>query len=61
MLDTFTKALTSNPNVTVAFGLDHDYILDSVIDKDDLEIINIDHESSSYCFLASLDYEKKDP
>jgi len=49
MVETFTKALYANPNATVAFGLDHDYILEELLDKEDLEIVNIDHHDD---FLA---------
>jgi len=62
MLDTFTKALTANPNITVAFGLDHDYILDSVLDKDDLEIINIDHHDDflAGCYIDKIETDTGD-
>ena len=58
MLDTFTKALTANPNITVAFGLDHDYILDSVLEHDDIEIVNIDHHDD---FLAGCYIDMIEP
>ena len=59
MLDTFTKALAANTNVTVAFGLDHDYILNSVLDHEDLEIVNIDHHDDflAGCFIDRLEDE----
>ena len=49
LLDTFTKALTSSPNAHVWFGMDHDYILEYLHDKKDLDIVNIDHHDD---FLA---------
>tara|TARA_R100000908_G_C3755346_1_gene149786 strand:+ start:2762 stop:3601 length:840 start_codon:yes stop_codon:yes gene_type:complete len=55
MLDTFTKALVANPDVTVAFGWDHDYILDSILDFEDIELVNIDHHDD---FLAGCYIEK---
>lgn len=49
LLDTFTKALAANPNAHVWFGMDHDYILEYLHDKDHIEIVNIDHHDD---FLA---------
>lgn len=43
LIDTFTKALAANPNAHVWFGMDHDYILDYLHDKDNIDLINIDH------------------
>jgi|SRR5210317_874594 hypothetical protein len=49
LIETFTKALSSNPNAHVWFGMDHDYILSYLHDKDNIEIVNIDHHDD---FLA---------
>ena len=56
MIETFTKALNANPNATVAFGLDHDYILEELLDKEDLEIVNIDHHDDflAGCYIDQL-------
>jgi len=49
LIETFTRALSSSPNAHVWFGMDHDYILKYLHDKNDIEIVNIDHHDD---FLA---------
>jgi hypothetical protein len=59
MLDTFTKALTVSPNAHVWFGMDHDYILEYLHDKDNIDLVNIDHHDDflAGCFLQELEEE----
>lgn len=60
LLDTFTKALYASPNATVSFGFDHDYILNHLMDEDDIELVNIDHHDDflSGCYLDKNEGEE---
>jgi hypothetical protein len=62
LLDTYTKALTANPNAHVWFGLDHDYILDYLHDKNDIDLINIDHHDDflAGCYVDRLDTDSNE-
>jgi len=51
--DVFLKSLKNNPNVT--FGYDHDHILYDLEDKENIDLINIDHHDDVTSFDIHYD------